>query len=180
MIAAASLLTIQAIAQTSPSFVYVESFRRGPTQVREEALEVDLDPHNSTCEIRIKDQAGRDRYRFFCTPQRVGEGDERILGWQVGLADLHHKQYRNVLMSFPDAAEDKIQIGWLDPGKFAKIPLTKERVIRVDGFYCVVQVKDHHFVTQEQLYLDRMKLDVLFTNTLPHSEVRAKENQTSG
>ena len=166
-------------AQTAGSFVYVESFRKGPTRVTEQSLQVDLDPENPNCEIRVKDQIGRNRYTFVCAPQRVGEGDARIIGWQVRLVDLHHKLYSNVLMSTPDVTQDKTQIGWLDPGKFAKIPLTTERVVKVDGFYCVVKVKDRHFIKQEQPYLDHMTLDVRFTNTLPHSEVRAKQEQTN-
>ena len=178
MIVVSVLLATASVAQTASSFVYVESFRKGRTQVTEQALEVSLDPRNPTCEVRVKDQSGQDRYLFACAPQRAGEGDDRIVGWQVRLADLHHKLYSNVLMPSPDVMEDKTQIGWLDPGKFAKIPLTTERVIKVDNFYCVFQVKDHHFTSQEHPYLDHMTLAVRFTNTLPHSEVRAKEEQT--
>jgi len=147
--------------------------------VTEQTLEVDLDPQNPTCQIRVKDQSGRVRYSFVCSPQRVGQGDDRILSWQVRLLDLHHKLYNNVLLTTPDVTEDKMQVGWLDPTKFAKIPLTTERVVKIDNFYCVIQVKDYHFATQEQPYLDRMVVDVRFTNTLPHSEVRAKQDQTS-
>jgi len=173
---ALALLAAEMFAQTS--FIYVESFRKGQTRVTEQTLEVDLDPHNATCQVRVKDRSGRDRYLFVCAPQRVGQGDDRILAWQVRLADLHHTMYNNVLMPSPDATEDKTQIGWLDPGKFAKIPLTTERVVKVDNFYCVVQVRDYHFFTQEQPYLDHMTVGVRFTNTLPHSEVRAKEAKT--
>ena len=174
-----ALMVIPTFAQTTPSFVYVESFRKGPSRVTEQTLEVDLDPQNPTCQIRVRDQSGRVRYSFVCSPQRVGQGDDRILSWQVRLVDLHHKLYDNVLLTSPDVTEDKVQVGWLDPGKFAKIPLTTERVVKIDHFYCVIQVKDYHFGTQEQPYLDRMILDVRFTNTHPHSEVRAKEDQTS-
>jgi hypothetical protein len=177
--AVVALMLGEMFAQTTASFVYAESFRKGPTRVTEQSLQVDLDPENPTCEIRVKDQTGRNRYTFVCAPQRVGEGDSRIIGWQVRLVDLHHKLYSNVLMSTPDVMQDKTQIGWLDPGKFAKIPLTTERVVKVDGFYCVMQVKDRHFIKQEQPYLDHMTLDVRFTNTLPHSEVRAKQEQTN-
>jgi hypothetical protein len=173
------LLAVDTAAQTAASFVYVESFRKGQTRVTEQTLQVDLDPHNPSCEIRVKDQSGRERYRFLCAPQRVGQGDDRILGWQVRLVDLQHKMYNNVLMPSPDVTQDKTQVGWLDPGRFAKIPLMSERVVKIDNFYCVVQVKDFHFVTQQQPYLDHMTVDVRFTNTLPHSEVRAKEDQTS-
>jgi hypothetical protein len=166
-------------AQSAASFVYVESFRKGLTRVMEQSLQVELDPQNPTCEIRVKDQSGRNRYTFVCAPQRVGEGDARIIGWQVRLVDLQHKLYNNVLLSTPDVTQDHTQIGWLDPGKFAKIPLTKERVVKVDAFYCVVQVKDGHFTKQEQPYLDHMTVDVHFTNTMPHSEARAKQEQTN-
>ena len=174
-----ALVLGEMFAQGTPSFVYIESFRKGPTRVTEQALQVNLDAQNPTCQLRVKDQSGTSRYRFVCAPQRVGEGDSRIIGWQVRLVDLHHKLYSNVLMSTPDATRDQTQVGWLDPGKFAKILLTTERVVKVDGFYCVVQVKDRHFIKQEEPYLDHMTLDVRFTNTLPHSEARAKQGQTN-
>ncbi len=160
------------------SFVYVESFRKGPTRVTESSYELQLDPQNPTCRIALKDQSGHDRYVFACSPQRVGGGDDRILAWQVRLADLHHKLYDNVLMPSPDPTADPTHIGWLDPGKYAKIPVTKERIIKVDGFYCAVEVKDYHFQTQEQPYLDRMTVEVRFTNTMPHMQVRGREEQT--
>jgi hypothetical protein len=162
-------------AQTQPSFIYVESFRKGSTRVAEETFEVDLDLQNPTCEIRIKDQNDRDRYLFGCTPQRVGSGDDRIIAWQVKLADKQHKIYGNVLMGSPDPTQDRTQIGWLDPGKFAKISLTTERVVKVDNFYCVFQVTDSHFVVPGQPYLDHMTVEVRVTNTMPHSAVRAQK-----
>jgi hypothetical protein len=169
------LLAASLFAQDKASFVYVESFRKGPARVTESSYEMELDLKNPFCQIRVRDQGARERYLFVCEPQRVGHGDERITAWQVRLADLHHKIYPNVLMATPDVTQDQAQIGWLDPGKFAKIPLTTERVIKVDSFYCVVRVKESHFATQEQPYLDRMTLEVRFTNVLPHSAVRAKE-----
>jgi hypothetical protein len=162
-------------AQTQPAFVYGESFRKGSTRVREQTLEVDLDPRNPTCEIRIKDQNGRDRYVFWCTPQRAGSGDEGITAWQVKLADKQHKIHGNVLMASPDPTQDRTQVGWLDPGKFAKIALTTERVVKVDNFYCVFQVTGSHFVAPGQPYLDHMTVEIRVTNTMPHSEIRVRK-----
>lgn len=175
MIVGSLLLTAGLFAQTKVSFVYVESFRKGSAKVTESSNEMQLDLKKPFCQIHVKDRSARERYLFLCEPQRVGQGDNRITSWQVRLEDSHHKIYPNVLMATPDVTQDKAQIGWLDPGKFAKIPLTTERVIKVDSFYCVVQVKDYHFTTQEQPYLDRMTIEVSFTNKLPHGEVRAKE-----
>jgi hypothetical protein len=166
-------------AQVQPSFVYVQSFRKGSTRIMEQTLEVDLDLKNPTCEIRVKDQNGRERYVFGCVPQRAGPGDDRIVSWQVRMADKQHKIYPNVLMASPDPAQDRTQIGWLDPGKFAKIGLGTERVVRIDNFYCVFRAADSHFVAAGQPYLDHMTVEVRFTNTMPHSEVRAKEEKNA-
>lgn len=166
-------------AQNIVSFVYVESFRRGNTRVTQSNFSFELNPSQPTCFAPVKDVAGRDRYLFACAPERAGPGDDRIIGWQVRLADFEHKIYDNLLMPTVDASQDTTQVGWLDPGKFAKIPLTRERVIKVDGFYCVVQVKNCHFISLEKPYLDGMSLSVQFTNTRPHSQVRAKEEKTA-
>jgi len=176
VLALAAILVIAASGQT-PTFVYMESFRKGPTHITEQTLQVDLDAHNSTCEIRVRDQSGKDRYSFACVPQRAGVGDDRITAWQVKLADLHHRIYPNVFMATPDPTEDRTQIGWLDPGKFAKIALNSERVVKVDNFYCVFQVTDSHFAAPGQPYLDHLTLDVRFTNTMPHSELRTRSEK---
>jgi hypothetical protein len=173
------LCVASAGAQSDSSFAYVESFRKGTTRVTEQTMQVDLDPQNATCEIRVKDQSGKNRYSFVCAPQRAGPGDDRIIGWQVKLADLNHRIYGNVLMATPDPTEDHAQIGWLDPGKFAKISLNTERVVKVDKFYCVFRVTESHFVAPGQPYLDRMTLSVQFTNTMPHGEIRGKEGKST-
>lgn len=161
--------------QTQPSFAYIESFRKGMTHVEEQTVQIDLDRKNPTCEIQVRDASGRDRYVFACAPETVGQGDSRILGWHVRLEDLKHRIYPNVLMPTAIPTEDNTQIGWLDPAKFAKIQLNMERIVRVDQFYCVFRVRDAHFVNPDQPYLDRMTVEVRFTNTMPHSSIRVQE-----
>jgi hypothetical protein len=160
------------------SFIYVESFRKGPTRVTESTSEVVLTPQSPNCRIRVKDQSGKDRYELGCLPQPASENDQRIVSWQVRLADLHHKMYANLLASALDPTEDKTQVGWLDPAKFARIPITRERVVKVDGFYCTLQVKDYHFVNPAMPYLDRMTLAIRFTNSMPHMQIIPKEGST--
>jgi hypothetical protein len=174
-----SFLVVSAVLLAQDvSFVYVESFRKGSTRVTESASEVVLDAHNPTCRIRVKDEYGADRYELGCFPQTASSNDPRVTSWQVRLADLHHKMYANVLMPTADPGEDKTQIGWLDPGKFAKIPITRERIVKIDGFYCAFQVKDYRFLNPQQPYLDRMTLAVRFTNSMPHMQVIPKEEKT--
>jgi hypothetical protein len=83
-----------------------------------------------------------------------------------------------VLISSPDPSEDRKQIGWLDPGKFAAIALNTERVVKVDNFYCVFRVTDSHFIAPGQPYLDHLTLDIRFTNTMPHSEIRTRQEKS--
>ena len=162
-----------------PPFAYVESFRKGPTRVTEQSMQVDLDPHNATCDIRVKDQSGKDRYRFGCVPQRAAAGDDRITGWQVQLGRPASQDLsQRASWARRIRARTTVQIGWLDPGKFAKIPLNTERVVKVDNFYCVFQVTDSHFIAPGQPYLDHLTLDIRFTNTMPHSEIRTKQEKT--
>lgn len=176
---AALLATLgTALLAQDVSFVYVESFRKGPSRITESASEVIVTQQNPTCRIRVKDQSGKDRYELGCFPQPASETDARITSWEVRLADLHHKIYTNVLMPVVDPANDKTQIGWLDPGKFAKIPITRERIVKIDDFYCTLQVKDYRFVNPDQPYLDHMTLAIRFTNSMPHMQVIPKEGST--
>lgn len=171
-------LACVALAQSEATFVYVESFRKGPSHVTESSSEVVLTPQSPTCRVRVKDQSGKDRYELGCFPQFASVTDQRVVSWQLRLADLHYKIYTNVLASAVDPTQDPTQVGWLDPGKFAKIPITRERVVKVDGFYCVLQVKDYHFVNPHEPYLNRMSLAVSFTNSMPHMQVIPKEGST--
>ena len=167
-----------AFAQSEATFIYLESFRKGPSQVTESASQAVLTPQSPTCRIRVKDQSGKNRYELGCFPQFASESDQRIISWQLRLADLQHKIYTNLLASAVDPSQDQTQVGWLDPGKFAKIPIRRERVVKVDGFYCALQVKDFHFVSPGEPYLNRMTLAVGFTNSMPHMRVIPKQGST--
>jgi|GEM_PF-656761 hypothetical protein len=169
------LISARLQGQEQNTFAYVESFRKSSTRIRESTYAVDLDLKNPTCAIRVKERnSGRDRYQFNCVPEHPSPGDSRIVGWQIRLADLSHRIYPNVLMPSPDPTQDAKQIGWLDPGKFAKIALTMERVVKVDNFYCIFRVADSHFVEAGQPYLDHLRLVIAFSNQMPHSNIRLK------
>ena len=107
LVACLFLLVGAACAQEQVSFGYVQSFRKGPTHVQEQTVQVDLDPKNSTCSVRVKDANGRNHYLFACTPRTSGPGDNRIIAWQVRLQDLKHPIYPDVLMATPDPMQDQ-------------------------------------------------------------------------
>jgi hypothetical protein len=156
-------------AQSTAPSVYAESFRQGSTQVMEETFEAKLAPQNSVYRERIKDLRGADRYAFSIVPQGP-EGDTKITSWQVKLADLHHPIYDNVLLASQTPTDDAKNTLWrLEPGNFARVPVGAKRIIKVDSFYVVLQVKAYHFTPPDSPYLDSMTVAVEFKNTDPRN-----------
>jgi hypothetical protein len=162
-------LTVRLLAQSAPVPLYAESFRHGPTHVIEEKFDVKLTPQDRTYRERIKDLHGDDRYLLEFVPQGP-EGDSEITSWQVKLADLRHSMYENVLMSAQGPSSNPKDALWrLEPAAFAEVSLTAKRIIKVDSFYVVLQVKAHHFTPPDSPYLDSMTVSVEFTDTDPRT-----------
>jgi hypothetical protein len=160
-------MAIHLAAQSTAAEVYAESFRQGSTRVSEESFEARLSPENPLYRERIKDLRGADRYAFSVSPQ-IPEGDTKITSWQVKLVDLHHPIYDNVLLASQGPSDDPGNTLWrLEPGNCARVPLGAKRIIKVDSFYVVLQVKAYHFTPLDSPYLDSMTLEVEFRNTDP-------------
>jgi hypothetical protein len=156
-------------AQTA--FFYAESFRQGPTQIVEQKFDVKLTPHDPTYRERIKDAHGVDRYTLSFEPHGP-EGDTSITTWQVKLADLQHRMYDNVLLASPNPANDSTNerqnsLSRLDPSPFGAVPVSAKRIIKVESFYVILQVKAYHFTPPDSPYLDSMTVGVEFTDTDP-------------
>lgn len=165
------LLAGQLHAQATSATAYVESFRKGAAHVAETTFEVNLDNKNPTYEARIKDSTGRERYQLSLLPERVGSGDDRILAWQVSLVDLQRRSYGNLLLASRDPYLNqgvKGAISRLDPNVYAVVPMLAKRVVKVEDFYCVVQVKKYHLLVPERWHLESMGVDVSLTNTRPN------------
>ena len=158
---------VRLCAQAASAPIYAESFRQGPTRIIEERFEVKLTPKDSIYRERIKDSYGADRFVFSIIP-RGSEGDTEITSWQVKLADLHHAIYENLLLTTQQPSTDPKDALWrLDPSRFAVVPLTVKRIIKVENFYVVLQVKASHFTPPDSPYLDSMTLAVELTNSDP-------------
>ncbi len=158
-------------AQSAAADVYAESYRQGSTRVMEESFEVKLTPQDSLYRERIKDLRGTDRYAFSLVPLGP-EGDTKITSWRGKLADLQHPIYDNVLQVSPNPSDDpkneaKNALCRLWPSTFAAVPVGAKRIMKVDNFYVVLQVKAYHFTPPESPYLDSMTVEVEFRNTDP-------------
>ncbi|HUA17007.1 MAG TPA: hypothetical protein VMG31_17060 [Verrucomicrobiae bacterium] len=156
-------------AQSAPPTYFANSFRQGETRITEEAFDVKLTPDNATYRERIKDSAGNDRYELTITPQGP-EGDARITSWRVRLGDLHHSIYNNILLADQQpTAEAKDNLWWLNPNPFGPVPIRAKRIMKVDGFYVVLQVKNLHFTPLDSPYLDSMEVHFAFSNSDPRN-----------
>ena len=152
--------------------MYAESFRQGATHIIEDHFEAKLTLQDSSYRERIKDSRGVDRYAFSIEP--VGPlGDTKITSWQARLIDQQHKVYDNVLLTSqvpsdnPDDPKDAITK--LDPSRFAKVPAQTKRIIKVDSFYVVLQMKAFRYNPPDSPYLESMTVAVDFTNSDPRN-----------
>lgn len=162
----------QLLAQAGPAPVYVESFRKGSTRIAETTYQVNLDVQHPTYQTKVKDSSGDEHFQLAVTPVRVGEEDPSILSWQVSLVDRHRRLYGTLLLPYRDNylnGGPKGHVFWLDPDPYAVVPLQAKRVIKIEHFYCVIEVKNYHLLKPEQWHVDTMSVDVQFTNTNPLS-----------
>jgi hypothetical protein len=171
LIPAMALLSLPVFAQSTPATIYAESFRHGATRIIEDKFNLTLTPQDRTFSEHIKDSSGADRYLFSILP--IGpNGDVTITAWNVKLADLKHRYYRNLLLtSLQEDATDnpRNQLWQLNPSNFASLPVKAKRIIKVEGFYLVLQVKSYHFTPLDSPYLDSMTISVELTNTDPRT-----------
>ena len=154
------------VAADSDKVIYSDSFKKGATRITEQTLEVALTPEHPGQEFKVLDSSGKPRYTLRFVPD-MPSGDTKIVGWFVRLTDGHHKIYDSILPQSPDLSQDTQQLWWLDAKPYAKTLLQARRVIKVEQFYCVIQVKDVKRLVPAQHYLNLMNVVVQFTNTKP-------------
>ena len=155
--------------QSSPPTMYGESFRQGPTRVTEWSVDLKFTPQNASYQQRIKDSQGTERYEFKITPQMPGS-DDKITSWNVTLIDLRHRVYGNLLVADPELSDEPKDNLWrLDPNRFGPVPIRAKRIIKVEGFYVVIEVKSMHFTPLDSPYFDSMAASFAITNSDPRT-----------
>ena len=162
-------IAVPLFGQNSPPTVYAESFRQGSTRITEEGFDLKLTPENASYHETVKDSQGMDRYELMIAPLMPG-GDDKVTSWTVTLKDLRHSFYRNLLMAEQEPSDEaKNNVFWLNPKQTAPVPLRAKRIMKVEDFYMVIQVKDLHFTPLDSPYLDSMAISFALTNTDPRA-----------
>jgi len=156
-------------AQSVEPVIYAESFRKGSTHITDESFEAKLSPQNATYRELIKDSRGNDRYELTVAPQGP-EGDNKITSWRVKLRDLRHSIYNNLLLTDQEPSPDpKNNLWWLNPNGLGGVPIHAKRIMKVDGFYVVIEAKAIHFTPLDSPYLDSMAVQFSFSNDDPRA-----------
>jgi hypothetical protein len=167
------------VAQIPAKPVFVESFRQGSVRIAEHLIEASLTAEKPNFETRIQDAEGNERYLLSLIPRKANADDPGILSWRVQLIDLRRRDFGNLLLASPErelpSTDVKNQAWWLDPGPYAIVPLQTARVFKVESFYCVVQVKERHFLSPERPLLESAKVEIRFTNSNPLSASGAND-----
>lgn len=155
----------------TPRTYYTESYQRGPTQIKEDKTEIKVTSQDPVYKQRLRDSTGVERYELALLP-KIGEaeGNDNITSWQVSLRDLRHAIYGNMLQFDQELSErPRDNMFWLNPVHWAPVPIRAKRIIKVDSFYLVFQVKDFRFTPADSPYLEYMTVDMSYTNTDPRT-----------
>jgi hypothetical protein len=179
-----SLLPIPSFGQENTNVFYIESWKRGEQKIQEQKLTVELNQSNLEYERTLNDSIGQPRYILQIRHWPLKKGSYLYESWWVDLCEfrkpnrkpkfssdckLMSEEGRGVGDNFPKGDF----IGWLYPlenPKFfldgvAAYPIMAKRVIKVDGFFCIIQVTDYKMSKSNPKAVDTLTLEIEFRNT---------------
>lgn len=180
-------MSIMANAET----FYIESWKKGKTQIEEKTLNLTLDDKISSYSEVIYDSFGKEKYRLFVT---AGKGSKGIIEWMAQLEELSNKSDEDLLKPSNDKKQDYYTwqdfFGWFYKGskeQFAEnnqfkdrnavLPFLSKRIVKVENFYCLLQITDYKQNKDEEVVLDSVILQVQFSNNCDLSQCVSKEKK---
>lgn len=167
---------------------YAESWKKGSQRIKESKLYIRLDAQNPSYEAVVTDALGDKRYRLVIQPRYreskdsndstmlVRSGDERAPSfhyWFVQLLDPEEPVSLLVAnRDQGDFADRKNALPFLEPSEAGPatnfhtvaVPLSTERVIKVEGFYCVINVTKYRLARTTRPAFDWMDVEIELKN----------------
>jgi hypothetical protein len=146
------LLALAVTPLQAQNAVYVESWKKGTSKIQDQTLTIDLNANKQKFETKIKDANGKQSYRLSVSFRF--DGANQPVSAYVELVDKGVMGFKdtNLLKPSNDPYQDYFTgaefISLLDPamqGDRCTIengcaPFFAKRVIKLKGFYCIVQV----------------------------------------
>ena len=180
--------------RTTYSPIYIESWQKGNQLIREQVLSVELSMANKEYKENIKNIFGENSYHLYIQHESPSlETSSNYESWQVNLYKIKKKKasrYNTLKKEKPtclvgDFFPIEDYIGRLYPLKqpvFAKhgilaYPFLAKRIIKIEGFFCLIQVTDYKFNKENSNTLDFVKVKIVFTNKHPLTEELVKPLQ---
>lgn len=141
---------------TRQSLCYAESWKKGPRQVKERGFRIQFAKQDQEYKRVLEDSSGETRYTLSVVPTVTLEGQQ--VGWNVRLREEGSqdsllqpglgignwfRQEDSIAVLYP-ADYPTVQLG--DP---LHVPLSAKRVIKVESFYCIIQVRAYKLAPSE-------------------------------
>jgi hypothetical protein len=145
------ILAIFPFPQTEDHF-YIESWKKGKQQIQQQSFKITLTSKERKYETKIMDASGKERYRLsvrLCENQGqpptgfVELVEKSLFGFQdTNLLKPSNDPYQDYFTEKDFVAVlDPLVDGWRCQSWAAKCaPYLVKRIIKVKGFYCVLQV----------------------------------------
>jgi hypothetical protein len=156
---------------TRQSLSYVESWKKGPRQVKERSFHIQFTKQDAEYERVFEDSTGEIRYAQSVVP--IVTLKRQRVGWYVRLREdgtkhsflqpergigHHFAQENSVAVLYP-ADYPTVQLGDL-----LHVPLSARRVIKVESFYCIIQVSAYKLASK-RIGFTSISVDIDLTNT---------------
>jgi hypothetical protein len=162
------VLVFPAFAQTAPPLLYAESIRQAKVPIEDDGFSVGVSERSAGYMEHVTDSRGNDRYELGIETHLDEAGN--IVSWSVLLRDLRHPRYGNILICEREPSDDPAKNLWrLDTSRSSPVPIDAKRIIKVDGFYVTIQVKNRHFAKEDSSYPDSADVHFTFTNSDPRT-----------
>ena len=187
-----SLLSTSSVGQENANVFYVESWKRGEQKIQEQKLIVELNQSHLEYERTINDSTGQPRYILQIRHWPLKKGENHYESWWVDMCEfrkpnrkpkfssdckLISEEGRGVGDNFPRGDF----IGWLYPlenpnffrNGVAAYPILAKRVIKVDAFYCIMQVTSYKMSKTNPRAVDSLTVEIEFRNSYDLSKTAA-------
>ncbi len=153
-----------------------QSWKSGSSKIKEEELYITLgkDVPAPTFREYILDSSGKARYELDITIGTAGP-EKEIIEWAVGLYDTAKNDSQDLLKPTNDKLQDRFSSddrpGWFylgansaNKGDKSVLPFLGKRVIRVEGFYCVMEVIKFNRNAKKPSVIDSAVFHIRFVN----------------
>lgn len=165
--------------QRNTNSFYVESWKKGITKIHEHAINLSLTTDNKEISADINSQSNIKTYSLIIKHKPASNAEFDYDSWIITLFETADRQYNLLLPEKPNNWAHNFprenSIAWLDPLEnpdylkygFYAFPLSSKRIIKIESFYCIIQVEKYKLNDKNPKVFDSLSVHIEFTNNPP-------------